>query len=210
MLKSLSLRLRVILVGLAALLVATPASAHHATGGQVPTNFFDALLSGLAHPVIGIDHLAFVVAVGLLATIKRQGIWIPIAVVLAALVGTGTHLMGINLPGAEVLIAASVLIFGILLALPNSPDLIVMTGLSAIAGILHGYAYGEAIVGAQMTPLLAYLVGFTLIQLVIALAAFKVGQLAAKVVDRTPQSLRYAGFTICGFGTAFMLSRLGL
>ena len=31
-------------------------------------------------------------------------------------------------------------------------------------GILHGYAYGESIVGAETTPLLAYLVGFAVIQ----------------------------------------------
>lgn len=209
-LKSLSLRLQVVLVSLAMVLVAVPVSAHHATGGNVPANFVEALLSGLAHPVIGIDHLAFVVAAGLLATTKKQGIWIPIAFLLAALAGTGIHLMGVNLPAAEVLIAASVLTFGILLTLPSSPNLAVMLGLSAIAGIFHGYAYGEAIVGAPMTPLVAYLTGFTLVQMGIALAAYRVGQLGLQAVDRTPQSLRYTGFTICGLGTAFMLSRLGL
>jgi urease accessory protein len=32
-------------------------------------------------------------------------------------------------------------------------------------GVFHGYAYGESIVGAQRGPLMAYLVGFTIIQL---------------------------------------------
>ncbi|MBF2028136.1 MAG: HupE/UreJ family protein [Oscillatoriales cyanobacterium C42_A2020_001] len=210
MLKLSSLRLRVGLAGLAAVLLATPVSAHHAMGGRIPSNFLEGFLSGLAHPVIGIDHLAFVVAVGLLAVTKRQGIWIPIAFVLAALGGTGLHLMGANLPASEFLIAASVLGFGILLALPQSPRLAVMIGLGAIAGMFHGYAYGEAIVGAEVTPLLSYLIGFTAIQLGIALLAAKVGRVATNLVDRTPQSLRYAGFTICGLGAAFMVSRLGL
>lgn len=210
MLKSSSLRLRVGLAGLAAVLLATPASAHHPMNGRIPANFFEGFLSGLAHPVIGIDHLAFVVAIGLLAVTKRQGIWIPITFVLAALGGTGLHLMGVNLPAPEFLIAASVLGFGTLLALPQSPNLGMMVGLGAIAGVFHGYAYGEAIVGAEMTPLVSYLIGFTAIQLGIALLAAKVGRLAASLVDRTPQSLRYAGFTICGLGAAFMVSRLGL
>ncbi|EKQ69805.1 hydrogenase/urease accessory protein [Leptolyngbyaceae cyanobacterium JSC-12] len=210
MLKSSSLQLRVGLAGLAAMLLATPASAHHAMGGQIPANFSEGFLSGLAHPVIGIDHLTFVVAAGLLAVTKRQGIWIPIAFVLAALGGTGLHLMGVDLPASEFLIASSVLGFGILLALPQSPNLAGMIGLGAIAGIFHGYAYGEAIVGAEMTPLVSYLLGFTAIQLGIALLAAKVGRVAANLVDRTPQSLRYAGFTICGLGAAFTVSRLGL
>lgn len=202
--------LKLAVIGLCVLLLATPASAHHAMGGEVPTNFSQGFLAGLAHPVIGLDHLAFVVAAGLLAVTKRRGIWIPIAFVVAALGGTALHLQGVTVPAAEFGVAASVLVFGILLALPQSPNLMMMIGLGAIAGILHGYAYGESIVGAPVQPLMAYLLGFTAIQLAIALLAAKVGQLAVRLVDQTPSSLRYAGFTICGLGAAFMVSRLGL
>lgn len=208
--KAFSLRFGAIVAGLSVLLLAAPASAHHAMGGRVPSNFFEGFVSGLAHPVIGLDHLAFVVAVGLLASTKRQGFGIPIAFVLAALGGTGLHLMSLNLPGAELLVAASVLLMGIGLALPQSPNLVAMIGLSAIAGIFHGYAYGESIMGAETTPLVSYLVGFTLIQLGIALGAFKVGLLAQRMAEQTPVALRYAGFTICGLGVAFVASRLGL
>lgn len=210
MFKNSSMKLRLGVIALGLLLLAHPAKAHHAMDGQVPTNFVQGFLSGLAHPVIGVDHLAFVIAVGLLAVTKQRGIWISIAFVLAALGGTALHLQGVNLPISEFFVAASVLVFGILLALPQSPNLAVMIGLGAIAGIFHGYAYGEAIVGATVNPLVAYLLGFTVMQLAIALGAAKVGRLAVQLVDRTPQSLRYAGFTICGLGAAFMVSRLGL
>jgi urease accessory protein len=178
--------------------------------GQVPANALQGFLSGLAHPVIGLDHLAFVVAAGLLAATKRHGIWIPIGFVLAALGGTGLHLMGLDLPASEFMTAGSVLGFGILLALPQSPNLAVMIGLAALAGIFHGYAYGESIVGAEMNPLIAYLAGFSVIQLAIAVLAAKVGQLTMRLLDRTPQILRQAGLVISGLGAAFMLSRLGL
>jgi urease accessory protein len=46
-----------------------------------------------------------------------------------------------------------------------------MAGL-AVAGILHGHAYAESIFGAEPAPLVAYLVGFSLIQLAIASAAY--------------------------------------
>src|SRR5262244_1869797 len=44
-----------------ALLLADPAFAHHLMGGRMPSTFVEGLLSGLGHPVIGIDHLAFLV-----------------------------------------------------------------------------------------------------------------------------------------------------
>ena len=39
--------------------------------------------------------------------------------------------------------------------------------LFAVAGLFHGYAYGEAIVGAETAPLAAYFLGFALIQFVL-------------------------------------------
>ncbi len=77
----------------------------------------------------------------------------PITFTLMALVGTGMHLMGLNLPLPEVIISASVLLFGILLALKQPPAPFIVLALAAISGLFHGYAYGEAIVGADMGPL---------------------------------------------------------
>ena len=54
-------------------LLIDPALAHHVMGGQVPVTFRDGLLSGLAHPIIGIDHFAAVVAVACLASTHRAG-----------------------------------------------------------------------------------------------------------------------------------------
>ena len=71
-----------IVIGFSLLVVASPASAHHAMGGKMPSTFFEGFLSGLAHPVIGVDHLAFIVSVGLFAAINPQGILIPIFFVL--------------------------------------------------------------------------------------------------------------------------------
>lgn len=196
-----------IAVGL--LTIATPAQAHHALGGKTPTNFFEGFLSGLAHPIIGIDHFAFVVAVGLLAAVMQQRLLLPVAFVLAAMVGTGIHVMGMDLPGSELFVGASILTVGLLLALKNRPYPFMTLSLGAVAGIFHGYAYGESIVGADMTPLVAYLAGFTVIQLVIALSAFGIGQrLITRSAETFPLALRFAGFTLCGFGVAFLTSGL--
>ncbi|MEM6596564.1 MAG: HupE/UreJ family protein [Cyanobacteria bacterium P01_D01_bin.36] len=61
-------------------LLATPAFAHHPFGGEAPKTIAKGLLSGIGHPVIGLDHIVFVIAVGLLATIVRKGLAVPISI----------------------------------------------------------------------------------------------------------------------------------
>ncbi|HEY9815995.1 MAG TPA: HupE/UreJ family protein [Candidatus Obscuribacterales bacterium] len=185
-------------------LYATPALAHHPFGGQTPTTFMAGFLSGLGHPVIGLDHATFVVASGLLAALWPSGLVIPLGFVLSSLLGTSVHLLGWNLPAAEIFISGSVVMFGILLALRQQLPLLPVVILGAIAGLFHGYAYGEAIIGAEMMPLVAYLLGFTVIQGAIALAAYAMARQASLPSKEHPLSLRFAGFLICGLGTAFL------
>ncbi|MBR8829464.1 MAG: HupE/UreJ family protein [Gomphosphaeria aponina SAG 52.96 = DSM 107014] len=186
------------------------AMAHHAFGGETPDNFMKAFLSGLAHPVIGIDHLGFVVASGLIAAGQTLGFFIPVAFVFTALVGTGIHVLAINLPFPELMISASVIAFGVLLAISKgqgkSPKYfgILEIGLAAIAGIFHGYAYGESIVGAEMTPLVGYLVGFTLIQLFIAGLAFLLGKMLLNQANLPFPVMRFLGILIGAMGVVFL------
>jgi urease accessory protein len=81
-----------------------------------------------------------------------------------------------------------------------------LLGLFALAGLLHGYALGESIVGAEEAPLAAYLIGLALVQSAIALA----GMYAAKFVlaRREPLMLRLAGATIAGVGFAILVQQL--
>ena len=196
-----------LLIGVTLMLSSDPASAHHPFGEQTPGNFVEGFLSGLGHPVIGLDHLVFVVATGLLAAIQPQGLMIPIAFVVTALAGTGIHLMGLDLPAPEIVISASVVLFGGLLATKHRLNWLLVTGLGAIAGLFHGYAYGEAIVGAEPSPLVAYLSGFTLIQLAIALAAYGIAKVVTrKAAEQPALSLRFSGFAIGGAGAAFLSS----
>jgi urease accessory protein len=197
-----------IALGFSFLVWASPAAAHHPMGGKVPSNFFEGFMSGLAHPVIGFDHLAFIIAIGLFAAVKKQGFWIPLAFVGAAAIGTGLHLMSVNLPLVELAVAASVLGFGILLAIKNSPNYLVVTALAAIAGLFHGHAYGEAIFGAESMALWSYLAGFTLIQLVISGAAYFAGKKVLSGDLAIAPSLRSAGLVICGIGASLLASQI--
>ena len=199
------------LIAIAILIIGIePAHAHHPMGGATPANFSQGLLSGLAHPIIGLDHLDFVIAIGLLATFRKLlGLVIPVTFVMATVAGTVIHLMNFDLPVPELIISGSVLAAGVLLAKKNQTNLGLLLSLSAIAGLFHGYAYGEAIIGAENTPLFAYLFGFMLIQLLISAIAFYLGKLILKPVKETSSlSLRFAGFLIAGMGIAFFSTAL--
>src|SRR3954466_7050575 len=81
---------------------AAGAEAHHVMGGTTPQTLAQGLLSGLAHPVIGLDHLAFTVAAGLLAAslpppLARAAL-MPLAFLVAGAVGASLHLAGVDLP----------------------------------------------------------------------------------------------------------------
>ena len=183
-----------------------PAQAHHPLGGETPSNFIEGLLSGFGHPIIGLDHFAFVIAIGLLALLtSRLGMLLPIAFSLATALGTVIHLSSIDLPVPELIISISVLTIGLALTSDRQFNLLFLIIPGAIAGLFHGYAYGEAIFGAETTPLVAYLLGFAGIQILISATSFYLGKLTINQVSN-PSSLylRFAGFTIFGIGLTFL------
>ena len=198
--------------GWLSLLLTAPALAHHPTGNQTPSTFIEGLLSGLGHPIIGLDHLAFVVAVGLLAATRAKGVILPMVFVIAALFGTGIHLAEVSLPWAEFWISASVLAVGLVIVIGSQFPILALATLAGFAGILHGYAYGESIIGATPAPLTAYLLGFTAIQVVIALGAFWIGRrgLAFKTASeyQAASHLRKAGWAIGGIGLALTYAQV--
>jgi urease accessory protein len=169
---------RTLAAGLALLAGSGSAFAHHPMGGETPSTLWQGLLSGLGHPIIGVDHLAFIVAIGLLcAFVRMRSPGLPLALVAATVLGAALQWGGFTLPYLEVVVAASVVAAGLLLF--RAPTRLKTAGLAgALAAVCHGLAYGEAIIGAEPAPLGAYLVGFSLIQMLIAGFAFVAGRAA--------------------------------
>jgi len=159
-------------VAVAAALAVAPAWAHHFMDNALPGNLAEGLLSGLGHPLIGIDHAAFIVATGFFLARVKGGMWGVAAVIAGSLLGAAVHLHGIDFAGGEIGVALSVIVAGGLLIGRWQIGLAWLAGGLVLAGALHGHAYAEAIFGAEATPLGAYLAGFTLTQLGVAAAAF--------------------------------------
>lgn len=192
----------------AALAMPLPALAHHAMGNSTPTNAFEGILSGLAHPVIGIDHLLFVLAIGVACYYFGHRRATPVAFLFGTLAGTVLHLLETNLAYPDAWVAMSLVVLGILLSGGNRfLKSKVAIGAFAISGIAHGYAYGESIIGAEPTPLFAYLIGYILVQLLIVFA----GYVAARYLDlKRPsfQALKAWGSGLTAAGVAFLFLAL--
>lgn len=164
----LSSRIRRVSISASALMLtlSLPAWAHHPMGGATPQTVGEGFLSGIGHPVIGADHFAFLAAAMLLAyALKGSARYLtPLVFIVGTIAGTVLHVGATNIPMAETLIALSVVAGAALALTRNYPGALVLSATFAISGILHGYAYGEAIIGAQSGPLLAYLLGLSVVQ----------------------------------------------
>ena len=147
------------------------AFAHHFMGDAVPQTFMQGLLSGLGHPLIGVDHAAFIIAAGFFLALVKGGIWGVTALIAGSLAGASLHLSGFGLPGAEAGVALSLALAGALLVFHKPIRLSWLVAGFGIAGVLHGHAYAESIFGAEPAPLAAYLIGFSVIQFALAAAA---------------------------------------
>jgi len=179
---------------------ATPALAHHVMGGKTPTSFLDGLLSGLGHPIIGLDHLAAVIAIGCLAARERRGAILVIGYVIAMMIGAAGHIGEATVAGAELFVAISVILLGLVLFAIRPLRVDIAIALFAFAGLLHGYALGESIAGAQPAPLHAYFIGLALIQAVLALATMALARLLAARTAAEPAVVRVvaAGIIVIG------------
>ena len=187
-------------------LMTASASAHHVMGGKMPTTFAEGFLSGLGHPVIGPDHLAFLLAIGVAVGVGGLSLVLPLLFVVASAIGVTLHVNGVNLPGAEIVVAVSVLFAGFLIARGRALPVSLWAILFAAAGLFHGYAFGESIFGAERSPLHAYLLGLIIVQSVLTVGtALLVRRRAGGVSAIAP---RLAGAVIIGVELATLIAQL--
>jgi urease accessory protein len=136
------------------LLAATPVSAH--TGIGISHGF----MSGVVHPLMGIDHLLVMLAIGLWAcVVGGRAVWLlPMGFLMLMVVGAGLGFSGVSLPIAELLVATSVVIVGLVLAFNWHASLVLANGLTGVVGLFHGYVHASEM--AISTGALSYSIGF--------------------------------------------------
>ena len=86
-------------------LAATPALAHHPLAGAPMETFTHGLLSGVGHPLLGFDHLFFIVAVGIAAALTGRLLTAPLGYLAGMLGGCALVLMNVGLNNIKKVIA---------------------------------------------------------------------------------------------------------
>jgi urease accessory protein len=139
----------------ASLMVLAPSAIAHVQSGQA-TGF----LTGLLHPISGLDHVLAMVAVGLWgAQLGAPAIWLlPITFPIVMAFGGLLGLLGIPLPGVEVGIAASAILLGAAVMTERRLPLYAAGALVGLFAIFHGHAHGTELPPGQSG--LLYSMGF--------------------------------------------------
>jgi len=146
-------------------------------------------ISGFAHPILGWDHVAAMVAVGLWgAFLGSPAIWIlPVVFPLVMAFGGALGVMGIPIPSIETGIAVSAIVLGAMVAFAIRPPLWVAAILVGVFAIFHGHAHGTELPIAA-SPL-AYSAGFVISTGMLHLSGIAFGLLvrwpAGKIAVRT-------------------------
>jgi urease accessory protein len=175
--------------------LAVPALAHT---GESAGGF----LSGLAHPVFGLDHVVAMVAVGLWgAFLGSPAIWLlPIVFPLVMAAGGVLGILGLPLPAAETGIASSAVLLGLMVALAARPPLWAAAVLVGAFAIFHGYAHGRELPdGANAV---AYSAGFVIATGLLHLTGIAFGLLARWPAGRL--AVRGTGGVIALVGVAYL------
>ncbi|WP_245848451.1 HupE/UreJ family protein [Actibacterium ureilyticum] len=184
--------------------IAGPALAHHPLAGAPMETLAHGVLSGVGHPILGFDHLGFVVLAGIAAALSGRAFLAPLGYVAGMLIGCLAMMAGLALPLAEAVIAASLLVMGyVVLSGRQMPVNTVMLAFGAF-GLFHGTAFGESIVGQEagygLAVAFGYLLGLGVTQYLIAIAAGFVMTRIVKATDASAIEARLAGAVIAGIG----------
>lgn len=187
--------------GLAALLASGVALAH-------PGHEIASFATGFAHPLSGMDHRLAMLAVG--AWAMQSGgrvLWAaPLAFVVAMLAGSLLGLAGLSVPLVEPMIAASVLVLGLLVALRATlgQRLSRVLPLLAVFAAFHGIAHGAEFSGLAEGSVAAYVPGFVLATALL----HGLGMLAGLALRGDAFKARLAGAPIALAGAALLVQAL--
>ena len=181
------------------------ALAHSGADGGAHHSLFDGFTHAFAHPFTGADHLAAMLAIGVWSALTMAPAWrAPAAFVALLVAGTLAGFAGLWVPGVEPMIAASVLVLGLLVAVQKQLPWALAAALAGVFAFFHGAAHGHELAGGSGMMALSALLGVALGSVTLHIAGMVLGH---AVMQRHQWLAKLAGAATAMLG-AFMLARL--
>jgi urease accessory protein len=174
----------------------------------VPTTLLEGLLSGITHPAVGLDHLTFMVVIGLVAVLAPESFVIIACFVASCLAGTVVHAVNFDFAYSEQLVAISVILAGLLLLTGYGSKRWIWLAFALLSGLVHGYAFGETILGANLDVTAAYMIGLLGVIVAITVAAMLVISKGLKVSNPGSIPVRAAGGIVAAIGIYLLIGLL--
>lgn len=170
----------------------------HESGGD------NGFVSGILHPILGLDHLLAMLCVGILsAQLGGRSIWqLPLTFVLVMVIGGLLGVFQIPMPAVEVGISLSVLVLGAGIAIDRELAPWIAIGFTALFAVFHGYAHGLEM-PSMATPA-SYVSGFVLGTASIHIIGVFIGVFATQKVLRR-KVLRGVGAGVLFSGLYFLV-----
>jgi len=189
-----------LLLGVVPFLLLWPASAFAHTEGGEAIGF----VSGLKHPISGLDHVVAMVAVGLWgAQLGAPAVWLlPVTFPMVMAFGGMLGLRGVTIPGIEIGISLSAIALGFMVFQEARPKLWVAAVLVGFFAVFHGNAHGtELPPGANG---LLYSIGFVMATGSLHAVGIAIGLIHRWSAGRV--ALRVAGAGVAMAGAGFLWS----
>lgn len=191
------------------LLLPTMAYAH--LGNDAGLHHVSAFLAGFIHPFTGMDHMLAMIAVGIWsvqAFAKPRGkvrdkvwakVWIvPLAFAGLMLAGGVFGIAGIRTPLVEPMIAASLLVLGLFVALRVKLPLPAGAAMVGTFAVFHGLAHGSELPAGHALALLS---GMVIATMLLHVTGMLLGRF---VMERNVWLPRIAGIAAAAFGVGLL------
>ncbi len=180
------------------LLLFSPLASAHVVESE--TGF----LSGMMHPVLGLDHLLAMLSVGVVsAQIGGRAIWtVPATFVSVMVIGGILGVMEVPIPAVEIGIALSVFALGVAIAAHRRAPILATQAFVAFFAIFHGHAHGTEMPWTA-SPVL-YALGFVVGTSSIHIMGVLIGHILSRTETRMAL-LRYIGAGMAGVGAHLLI-----
>ena len=137
-------------------LFVTLALAYNAPSCIALQTIWHSFLSGLCDPIIGVEHLSFLVAFGVMIAFLKNRMIFGASFIVATKAGTLILLAGGFLPMTELVISASIVLSGFLIIHGRDVKLPTVVALALCSGLFHSLAFNAAVIGTKLSPTIAY------------------------------------------------------